>query len=189
MKFKKKDTPIQDLYIIEPKVFGDERGFFFESYNKKEFEEAGFRFDFIQDNHSRSRKGVLRGLHFQTKNVQTKLVRVIKGSVYDVAVDLRADSPNYRHYFGTILSEENKLMMLIPKGFAHGFLTLTERAELTYKVDDIYEKEADSGIIWDDPDIKIKWPFTEYGIVTPILSEKDSKLTTVADFSNPFKLA
>ena len=186
MKFKKKETPIQDLYLIEPKVFGDERGFFFESYNKKDFEEAGIMCDFIQDNHSRSRKGVLRGLHFQTKNVQTKLVRVIRGSVYDVAVDLRVDSPNYGKYFGTILSEENKLMMLIPKGFAHGFLTLTEVADLTYKVDDIYNKDADSGIMWNDPDININWPFEEYGIETPILSDKDSRLMYLANFRDSF---
>ena len=187
MKIKKRETPIDDLYIIEPKVFGDERGFFFESYNKKEFREAGIICDFIQDNHSRSIKGVLRGLHFQTKNVQTKLVRVIKGSIYDVAVDLREYSPNHGQYFGTILSEENKLMMLIPKGFAHGFLTLTELAEITYKVDDIYNREADSGILWNDPDITINWPFEKYCIKKPILSEKDSNLANFADIKKSLK--
>jgi len=189
LKFQKTETPIQDLYIVEPKVFQDERGFFFESYNKKEFEKIGLFYNFIQDNHSKSSKGVLRGLHFQTRNVQAKLVRVIKGSIYDVAVDLRADSPSYGKYFGTILTEENKRMMLIPKGFAHGFLTLSDVAELIYKVDDLYNKEADSGIIWNDPDLAIDWPFKEYGIIEPILSEKDSKQAFFATIKKSLKFS
>jgi dTDP-4-dehydrorhamnose 3,5-epimerase len=142
-KFKKIETPIEGLYIIEPTIYGDNRGFFMESWNKKEFEEIGLNMEFVQDNHSRSTKGVLRGLHFQDPHPQGKLVRVIKGIVYDVAVDLRKNSKTYGKYYGIILSEENKKMFYIPEGFAHGFLVLSDTADFMYKTTDYYCKECD----------------------------------------------
>ncbi|ONN27377.1 dTDP-4-dehydrorhamnose 3,5-epimerase [Thermosipho affectus] len=175
-KFKKVSTPIEGLYIIEPTVFGDNRGFFMESWNKKEFSEIGLDIDFVQDNHSRSKKDVLRGLHFQVKYPQGKLVRVVRGIVFDVAVDLRKNSPTFGKWYGVILSEENKKMFYIPEGFAHGFLVLSDEADFLYKTTEYYYPEYDAGVIWNDPDINIKWPFEEYGIKEPILSEKDKKL-------------
>ena len=146
-KFKKIETGIDGLYIIEPTVFGDNRGFFLESYNKKGFKEIGITNEFVQDNHSKSKKGVLRGLHFQTKHSQGKLVRVIKGSVFDVAVDLREGSKTFGKWFGVELSAENKKMFFIPENFAHGFLTLEDETEFMYKCTDLYHPEYDSGII------------------------------------------
>ena len=174
-KFKKIRTPIPDLFIVEPTVFGDERGFFMETYNKKEFQELGIELEFVQDNHSRSKKGTLRGLHFQKKFPHAKLVRVIKGEVYDVAVDIRANSHTYGKWFGVVLSEENKKQFLIPEGFAHGFLALTEIVEFTYKCSDYYHPEDEGGITWNDSDIAIEWPLGEHGIYEPLLSEKDKK--------------
>ena len=173
--FTIKETPIKDLVIIEPKVFGDERGFFMETYNKKSFEELGLTMDFVQDNHSKSKKGVLRGLHFQTKHTQGKLVCVIKGSVYDVAVDLRKGSKTFGKWYAVKLSSENKLMFYIPEGFAHGFLTLEDETEFTYKCTDLYAPEYDSGILWNDETINIDWKFEEFGINPDELtiSEKD----------------
>ena len=186
-KFKLIKTPMEGLYIIEPTVFGDNRGFFMESYNKREFEKIGLDMNFVQDNHSRSKKGVLRGLHFQKKHPQGKLVRVIRGKVFDVAVDLRKGSPTFGKWYGIILSDENHLMFYIPEGFAHGFLVLSEEADFFYKCTDFYYPEYDAGIIWNDPDIGIKWPFEEYGIKEPILSEKDSKLPRLRDIEIPFE--
>jgi len=186
-KFKIIETSIEGLYIIEPTVFGDNRGFFMESYNKREFEKIGLDMNFVQDNHSRSKKGVLRGLHFQRKHPQGKLVRVIRGKVFDVAVDLRKGSPTFGKWYGIILSDENHLMFYIPEGFAHGFLVLSEEADFFYKCTDFYYPEYDAGIIWNDPDIGIKWPFEEYGIKEPILSEKDSKLPRLRDIEIPFE--
>jgi len=174
-KFKKIPTPIPDLYIIEPTVFGDERGFFMETYNRKEFHEIGIHMDFVQDNHSRSKKGTLRGLHFQKEFPQAKLVRVIKGKVFDVAVDIRKNSTTFGKWFGIVLSEENKRQFFIPEGFAHGFLALTEIVEFTYKCSDYYHPEDEGGVIWNDRKIGIKWPLEEYGIDIPLLSEKDKK--------------
>ena len=180
-KFKKIPTPIPDLYIIEPTVFGDERGFFMETYSKKEFQELGIDMDFVQDNHSRSKKGTLRGLHFQKEFPQAKLVRVIKGKVFDVAVDIRKNSTTFGKWFGVILSEENKRQFFIPEGFAHGFLALTEIVEFTYKCSDYYHPEDEGGIIWNDEDIAIDWPLKEYGINELILSDKDRKLPTLRE--------
>ncbi len=174
-KFKKIATSIPDLYIIEPTVFGDNRGFFMETYSKKEFHEICVDIDFVQDNHSRSKKGTLRGLHFQKEFPQAKLVRVIKGEVYDVAIDLRKNSTTFGKWFGVILSEENKKQFFIPEGFAHGFLALTEIVEFTYKCSDYYHPEDEGGLIWNDSDIAIEWPFEEYGIDELLLSEKDKK--------------
>ncbi len=184
-KFKKIGTFIDGVYVIEPTVFGDDRGFFVESYNRKEFYEIDMNMDFVQDNHSKSKKGVLRGLHFQTNHSQGKLVRAIRGAVYDVAVDMRPNSKTYGKYYGLVLSEQNKKMFYIPEGFAHGFLALTDEVEFTYKTTDFYYPEFDSGIIFSDPDINIQWPFEEYGITKEdlIMSEKDKNLPRFKDIA------
>ena len=165
-------TPIKDLVVIEPKVFGDERGYFYEAYNKNTFHELGLDYDFVQDNQSFSRKGVLRGLHFQKQFPQAKLVRVIEGEVFDVAVDLRKDSPTFGKWYGVTLSGENKKMFMIPRGFAHGFLVLSETAVFSYKCDDFYHPNDEGGIIYNDPDIGIEWPEVDCELV---LSEKDKR--------------
>ena len=169
--FIKKETFIEGVYIIEPKVFEDSRGYFMETYSKKDFLDLGLDYDFVQDNQSKSKKGTLRGLHFQKQNTQSKLVRVIKGEVFDVAVDLRKNSNTYGKWVAEILTDENKKMLLIPKGFAHGFLVLSDEAEFTYKCDDFYNKEAEGGLIWNDPSVGIKWPIEN--IKDLIISEKD----------------
>lgn len=175
-KFKKIETGIEGLYVIEPTVFEDDRGFFMETYSKKEFEDIGINTEFVQDNQSKSTKGVLRGLHFQINYPQSKLVRVIKGEVYDVAVDLRKDSKTYGKYYGIILSEKNKTQFLIPRGFAHGFLVLSDEAEFVYKCDDFYHPGDEGGLIFDDKTINIDWPFDKIGGKDKIiLSEKDKK--------------
>ena len=167
-------TPIKDLVVIEPKVFEDQRGYFFEfeAYNKNTFRELGLDYDFVQDNQSFSTKGVLRGLHFQKQYPQAKLVRVLQGEVFDVAVDLRKDSPTYGKWYGVRLSAENKKMFMIPRGFAHGFLVLSDTAVFSYKCDDFYHPNDEGGIMYNDPDIGVEWPKigAEY-----ILSEKDKK--------------
>lgn len=180
-KFKFIETDLKDLWIIEPKVFGDERGFFMEFYNKQEFEEAGIKVNFVQDNHSRSTKGVLRGLHFQKKHPQGKLVKVVRGAAYDVAVDLRPNSPTFGKWFSVILTEDNHRMLYIPEGFAHGFLALTDVVDFLYKVTDFYHPEDEGGIIWNDPDLNIKWPFEEYGIKESVMSQKDKQLKRFAE--------
>ena len=187
-KFKKIETGIEGLYILEPTVFGDERGFFLETYSKKEFEEIGIFDEFVQDNHSKSKKGVLRGLHFQTKHSQGKLVRVIKGSVYDVAVDIRKESSTYGKWYGIELSAENKKMFFIPKGFAHGFLTLEDETEFQYKCTDLYAPQYDSGIMWNDKDIDINWNFQKYGLKEEdiVLSEKDKKHQSFKEYTRKY---
>lgn len=164
-------TKIDGVYVIEPKVFGDNRGYFMETYNKEHFAEAGLNMTFVQDNESKSSKGVLRGLHFQRKHSQGKLVRVTSGKVFDVAVDLRTGSPTYGQWEGVILSEANKKQLYIPEGFAHGFLVLSDEAVFNYKCTDLYAPEYDGGVMWNDPDINIKWPLD--GIENILLSEKD----------------
>lgn len=149
---------IKGLCVITPAVHGDARGYFMETYNQQDMEEAGFDITFVQDNQSMSTKGVLRGLHFQKQYPQTKLVRVIRGEVFDVAVDLRADSPTYGKYHGELLTEENKKQFLIPRGFAHGFLVLSDIAEFCYKCDDFYHANDEGGMAWNDPEIGIMWP-------------------------------
>lgn len=163
-------TEVQDLYIIEPKVFGDSRGWFVESWSNQVLEEAGLQYNFVQDNHSFSAlKGVLRGLHYQKGEAsQAKLVRCTRGAVLDVAVDMRIGSPTYRKWSAVELSAENFRQLLVPRGFIHGFLTLTDNVEFLYKVDNYYSKEADRNIRWDDPDLGVDW-----GINDPILSDKD----------------
>lgn len=163
-------TKLDGVVIIEPDVFGDNRGFFMESWNKKKMEEAGLFYDFVQDNHSKSTvKGTLRGIHFQKGDkAQAKLVRCVKGAVLDVAVDLRKNSPTFKQWVGVKLSAENKKQLLIPRGFGHGFLTLTDDVEFLYKADNYYAPEAEAGIRWNDPDISVEW-----GVEEPLLSEKD----------------
>ena len=171
-------TEIEDLFIIEPQVFGDSRGWFMESWSQKKMEEAGLFYNFVQDNHSFSAlKGTLRGLHFQKgSSSQAKLVRCVRGAVLDVAVDLRKNSKTYKKWVGCILSEENKKQFLIPRGFAHGFLTLTDNVEFVYKANNYYDPQADRNIIWNDEEINIDW-----GIENPILSEKDKKAPKLSE--------
>jgi dTDP-4-dehydrorhamnose 3,5-epimerase len=171
-------TPIEGLVVIEPQVFGDDRGYFMETYNRQVFADAGLHMTFVQDNQSMSKKGVLRGLHLQMQFSQGKLVRVISGEVYDVGVDLRRGSPTYGKYYGTILSGENKKMLYIPEGFAHGFLVLSNEAVFTYKCTEFYHPEFESGVAWNDPDIGIDWPLDG---IEPLLSEKDKKLPLLRD--------
>ena len=166
---------IKGLCVITPAVHGDNRGYFSETYNQRDINEAGLAYNFVQDNQSSSTKGVLRGLHFQIHYPQAKLVRVIRGAVYDVAVDLRRDSGTFGKYFGIELTAENHKQLLIPRGFAHGFLVLSDMAEFCYKCDDFYHPNDEGGIIWNDPDINISWP----EIDTPLnFSEKDRNLPT-----------
>lgn len=183
-KFKRVETGIKDLIVIEPTVFGDNRGFFMESYSKKDFFEIGIQTEFVQDNHSKSKKGVLRGLHFQTKHAQGKLVRVTAGAVLDVAVDLRKDSSTFGRYFLVELTADNKKMFYIPPGFAHGFLTLEDNTEFQYKCTDYYAPEFDSGVLWNDSDIAIDWNFEKYGLSVDeiLLSDKDRKQQTLKEF-------
>jgi len=165
-------TAIPDVLIIEPKVFGDNRGFFYESYNQKVFNKAtGLNVGFVQDNHSRSAKGVLRGLHYQIQQPQGKLVRVIRGTVFDVAVDIRRSSATFGKWVGVELSEENQLQMWVPEGFAHGYLVLSEYADFLYKTTDYYAPEYERSLLWNDPALGIKWPVSE----EPQLSEKDRR--------------
>jgi dTDP-4-dehydrorhamnose 3,5-epimerase len=172
------ETEIKDLYMIEPQVFGDNRGWFMESWSQKKMEEVGLFYNFVQDSHSFSeKKGTLRGLHFQKgSSSQAKLVRCVRGAVLDVAVDLRKNSKTYKKWVGCILSEENKKQFLIPRGFAHGFLTLTDNVEFVYKADNYYDPQADRNIIWNDEEINVDW-----GIENPILSEKDKKAPKLSE--------
>lgn len=177
MPFEFKKMKIPDVILIKPKVFEDKRGFFMETYKKPDFENAGIKGDFIQDNHSKSKYGVLRGLHFQKEPyAQAKIVRCIKGVIYDVAVDLRKNSPTFGKWVGVILSEHNKYQLYIPRGFAHGFLVLSEEAEVVYKVDNLYAPGYEGGLIWNDPDVGIEWPIDD-----PIISEKDEKWPTLKE--------
>ncbi len=174
-------TDINGIIIVEPKVFGDNRGYFMETYEERKFAEGGIDVKFVQDNQSKSTKGVLRGLHFQKTHPQAKLVRVIKGTVYDVAVDIRKGSKTFGKYVGVILSDENKKQLFIPRGFAHGFLVLSDEAEFVYKCDDFYYPEDEGGIMWNDTAIGINWPLD--GIETVMLSEKDKKQISLSDLS------
>ena len=170
-------TPLKDVVILEPKVFGDERGFFLEAYNEATFESLGLPTRFIQDNHSGSRKGVLRGIHYQLNRPQGKLVRALRGEIFDVAVDLRRDSDQFGRWFGLTLSAENRRMLWIPPGFGHGFLVLTDFAEVGYKATELYAPAFERSILWNDPAIGIDWPLQG----KPILSEKDLHGSPLAD--------
>lgn len=183
-KFTITETPIRELIVIEPQVFGDHRGFFMETYHKGAFKELGLSVEFVQDNHSKSMKGVLRGLHFQTRHPQGKLVRVTRGSVWDVAVDLRRDSATFAQWYGVLLTEENKKMFYVPEGFAHGFLTLEDNTEFQYKCTDLYYPECDAGIIYNDEQLGINWPFERFGLTIDqiMLSGKDKALPTLNEY-------
>lgn len=172
-------TAIPDVLLFKPKVFGDERGFFMETFRQSWFDEKKINQTFVQDNHSASEKGVLRGLHYQLKQPQGKLVRVIAGEVYDVAVDLRKNSSTFGQHVATKLSAQNKLIMWVPPGFAHGFLVLSETAEFVYKCTTYYEPEDEYSLLWNDPALDIPWPLENIG--EPILSHKDSKAALLAD--------
>lgn len=175
-------TQLPGVIIIEPEVFGDERGFFLESYQKERYQEAGIPLEFVQDNHSRSSQNVLRGLHFQVNKPQGKLVRVTQGEVYDVAVDINPDSPTFGQYFGAILSANNHKQMYVPPGYAHGFCVVSETADFQYKCTDYYDPADEAGIIWNDPDINIDWPVTE-----PRLSKKDQTSQTLKTYTESLK--
>ncbi|MFY7670061.1 dTDP-4-dehydrorhamnose 3,5-epimerase [Tenacibaculum sp. MEBiC06402] len=179
-----RETKIKDLTILEPKVFGDHRGYFFESFNANAFEENIYEVNFVQDNESKSSKGVLRGLHFQKPPyAQAKLVRCVKGSVLDVAVDLRKDSPTYGEYEAVELSEHNKRQFFVPRGFAHGFIVLSEEAIFSYKVDNWYAPAHESGILWNDETLNIDW---KIDVKDVILSDKDKELSAFSNFQSPF---
>lgn len=173
------DTPIEGLKVISPTVFGDNRGYFMETYNYNDFKEAGIDCEFVQDNQSASKKGVLRGLHFQINFPQDKLVRVINGEVFDVAVDMREGTATYGKWYGVRLSSENKKMFFIPKNFAHGFLVLSDYAEFAYKCTDFYHPNDEGGVIYNDPEIGIEWPIEEG--MELIMSEKDMKWSTLRE--------
>jgi len=183
-KFKFVKTLIEGVFIIEPTVFGDERGYFMETYHAMEFKDAGIDVKFVQDNQSKSKRGVLRGLHFQYTSPQGKLVRIIKGEVFDVAVDLRKDSSTYGKWEGVILSEENKKQFYVPEGFAHGFLVLSDEAEFTYKCTNFYNADDEGGLLWNDLDVNIEWPIDDINEI--ILSEKDKELKTLKETVTDF---
>ena len=179
VKIKVTTCDIEGLYVIEPTVFKDERGYFMETYNQNDFKEAGLNMTFVQDNQSMSVKGVLRGLHFQKQYPQGKLVRAVRGTVFDVAVDLRSDSKTYGKWFGVTLSAENKKQFYIPEGFAHGFLVLSDEAEFAYKCTDFYHPGDEGGLLWSDPEIGVDWPI-EPGMEL-IISDKDKKWSGLKD--------
>ncbi|MBQ7506429.1 MAG: dTDP-4-dehydrorhamnose 3,5-epimerase [Lachnospiraceae bacterium] len=178
---------IKGLVVLTPQVFGDERGYFMETYNQKDFEAAGIGCTFVQDNQSSSKKGVLRGLHFQIQYPQDKLVRVVRGEVYDVAVDLRRGSETFGKWFGVLLSAENKKQFFIPKDFAHGFLVLSEEAEFCYKVTDFYHPNDEGGLMWNDPAIGVEWPLGDMTEADLVLSDKDRVHPSFEEFVKTYR--
>ena len=179
-------TSLPGVLILEPRVFEDERGFFFESFNQRVFDAlTGTSYQFVQDNHSRSGKGVLRGMHYQTWQPQGKLVRVVRGSVFDVVVDIRQGSPNFGQWFGLELSEHNQRMLWMPPGLAHGFLVLSVTAEVLYKATDYYAPRYEATLMWNDPQVAIAWPLAQYGISQPLLSDKDRSGVCLLDCIRP----
>ena len=175
-----KETPLEGLKIIKPSVFEDQRGFFFESYNRKDYKKIlGKNISFVQDNQSKSKKNVLRGLHFQIKKPQGKLIRVLKGKIFDVVVDLRKDSKSFSNFYSIFLSEESKEQLWVPPGFAHGFLVMSEFAEVSYKTTDYWYPEYEKTLIWNDPNVSVDWPFNN-----PLLSEKDSNGLSLSELES-----
>jgi dTDP-4-dehydrorhamnose 3,5-epimerase len=185
-KFKFVDTGFPGSYVIEPSVFGDERGFFMECYSELDFKEAGLDLTFVQDNHSRSRKGVLRGMHFQKEHPQGKLIRVPRGAVFNALIDLRKGSPTYGKWFGVELSAENKKMLYIPRGCAQGFLILEDNTDYMYKCTDFYHPDDEGGLKWDDTDIDIQWPLDKVG-GNQVLSDKDKNWPAFKDLNFTFE--
>ena len=176
-------TRVDGVLLIKPKVFGDERGYFVETYQKERYSEIGITHTFVQDNHSMSRRGILRGLHYQTKHPQGKLVMVSLGAVFDVAVDIRLDSPTFGKWFGVTLSAENKKQFFIPKGFAHGFIVLSDYAEFCYKVTDFYHPNDEGGLLWKDPEIGVEWPMPEGMTEADLtLSDKDKVWSGISEY-------
>ena len=175
-------TPIEGVLLVKPKVFGDKRGFFVETWQKMRYEEAGINLPFVQDNYSMSTKGILRGLHFQKKHPQGKLVMVSQGEVFDVAVDLRKNSPTFGQWFGSLLTAENQHQLWVPPGMAHGFVVLSETAHFHYKCTDYYHPEDEGSIRWNDPEVDVKWPIS----FEPVVSEKDAKAPYFADIKDSF---
>lgn len=173
------ETALAGLLVVEPRVFEDERGFFMESFQAERYRAHGVEAEFVQDNHSRSRRGVLRGLHFQRRHPQGKLIYTVRGAVYDVAVDLRRGSPTFGRHVGLVLSDENRRQLYVPPGFAHGFCVLSDWADVTYKCTDFYRPGDEGGVRWDDPDLAIRWPLDG----PPVLSEKDAALPRLADLA------
>ena len=186
-KFESIGTPLEGVVILQPHIFSDDRGFFLESYNAEEFTELGIGEAFVQDNHSCSRKGVIRGLHYQSRYPQGKLVRVLRGSIHDVIVDIRNGSPTYGMNYEVVLSGDTYKMAYIPPGFAHGFLALEDRTEVHYKTTDFYHPEYDAGIRWNDPTLGIQWPLVENGIEHPLVSPKDALLPFFSEIVSPFQ--
>jgi dTDP-4-dehydrorhamnose 3,5-epimerase len=179
-------TELNGVTLIKPPIFEDQRGFFLESYNKMKFEKIGITTEFVQDNHSYSSKGVIRGLHYQRIYPQEKIVRVVSGSIYDVVVDIRRGSSSYGNSIGLYLSDQDITMIHVPVGFAHGFLALEGSTQVVYKTSEHYYPEYEAGILWNDPELCIPWPLEKYGITTPIVSMKDSKLPRLQDIDSPF---
>ncbi len=187
VKFERIDTEFQDVAIIRPTVFEDDRGFFLETYNRKELAAVGIAEEFVQDNISHSGKGVVRGLHYQTRKAQCKLVRVIRGKIFDVVVDIRNGSETYGHHIGIELSPMDYTIVYVPIGFAHGFMALEENTDVVYKVSDYYAPEYDAGIRWNDPDLGITWPVEDYNISHVRVSQKDAVLPMLKDIQSPFQ--
>tara|TARA_B100000965_G_scaffold403016_1_gene430239 strand:+ start:422 stop:973 length:552 start_codon:yes stop_codon:yes gene_type:complete len=173
------ETKIKDVKLIKPKIHGDSRGFFLETYQKNHFKDIGIPYNFIQDNHSRSKKNTLRGLHYQLDKMQGKLVRVSNGCVYDVAVDMRKGSPTFKEHVSFILSDENQFQLFIPPGFAHGFCVISDEADFEYKCTEFYNPNSEVGIMWDDPDLDIDWPISD-----PMVSDKDNKNFLISEIPN-----
>jgi dTDP-4-dehydrorhamnose 3,5-epimerase len=186
-KLKKITTSLPDIFVLEPRVFSDSRGFFFESYHRRDMERMGISDDFVQDNHSCSAKGVVRGLHYQSRHPQGKLVRVLRGSIFDVVIDIRKNSPAFGKSMGIGISAEDHRMIWVPKGFAHGFLSLEDHTEVLYKTTDFYYPEFDAGIRWDDPDLGISWPLEPHKIHSVIISDKDARLPLLHEIDSPFE--
>lgn len=174
------ETPLPGVVVIEPRVFADERGFFLETYHEEKYRDAGISAGFVQDNHSKSGRGTLRGLHYQLQHPQAKLCRVVSGEVLDVVVDIRRSSPTFGKWTSVLLSEENKRQIFVPRGFAHGFVVVTDWAEFLYKCDGFYRPDDEHGIAWDDPDVGIDWELEQRGIESLILSQKDRQNPTLA---------
>jgi dTDP-4-dehydrorhamnose 3,5-epimerase len=186
-KLKKIPISLPGVVIIEPRVFSDSRGYFYESYSRRDMELIGIAEEFVQDNQSCSEKGVVRGLHFQSRYPQGKLVRVLRGAIYDVVVDIRKQSPTFGKSAGFELSARDVRMIWVPLGFAHGFLSLEDNTEVLYKTTNFYYPEFDAGIRWNDPDLGISWPLAQYGISATITSDKDAKLPLLKDIESPFE--